>query len=73
MYSMIGLVNACISIFMSLAPIAGGLMSIGVERKLCGCRGDHRSGGTVELLFLPETKKEKRHSISKPLWEAMPG
>ncbi len=30
MYSMIGLVNACISIFMSLAPIAGGgLMSIG--------------------------------------------
>ena len=60
MYSMIGLVNACISIFMSLAPIAGGgLMSIGVERKLCGCRGDHRSGGTAGIV-VPAGNEERK-------------
>ncbi|KLU16179.1 hypothetical protein AFK69_19015 [Xenorhabdus sp. GDc328] len=61
MYSMIGLVNACISIFMSLAPIAGGWVN-----EHLGWRGNYAVVATItaivfllELLFLPETKKEK--------------
>lgn len=60
MYSMIGLVNACISIFMSLAPIAGGI------NEHWGWRGNYAVVAVItaaavllELLFLPETKKEK--------------
>ncbi|WP_052708236.1 MFS transporter [Xenorhabdus poinarii] len=61
MYSMIGLVNACISIFMSLAPLAGGWIN-----EHWGWRGNYAVVATItaavlllELLFLPETKKEK--------------
>ncbi|MEN4195046.1 MFS transporter [Serratia marcescens] len=61
MYSMIGLVNACISIFMSLAPIAGGWIN-----EHWGWRGNYAVVAVItaaavllELLFLPETKKEK--------------
>ena len=61
MYSMIGLVNAFISIFMSLAPIIGGWIN-----KYWGWRGNYAVVAVIttaavllELFFLPETKKEK--------------
>lgn len=69
MYGMIGLINACVTIFMSLAPIVGGWTN-----EYLGWRGNYAVVAAItavalllEFMFLPETKTKMEPQDIKKL------